>query len=40
MAKRLGLTRDGVNYHLRAMKAKGLLRREGATKNGSWIATV
>lgn len=38
MARALGLTRDGVNYHLRAMKAKGLLRREGATKNGIWIA--
>lgn len=38
MAYMLGLTRDGVNYHLRTMKAKGLLRREGSTKNGYWVA--
>lgn len=40
MARVLGLTRYGVNYHLRAMKIKGILRREGATKNGSWVATI
>lgn len=40
MARVLGLTRYGVNYHLRAMKIKGILRREGATKNGRWVATI
>ena len=39
MARVLGLTRDGVNYHLRTMKTRGLLRREGSTKNGYWVAT-
>lgn len=38
MARVLGLTRDGVNYHLRTMKARGILRREGSTKNGYWVA--
>lgn len=40
MARVLGLTRYGVNYHLRAMKTKGILRREGATKNGRWVAII
>lgn len=34
MARMLGLTRDGVNYHLRAMKAKGLLAHARGRRNG------
>ena len=37
MARRLGLTRDGVNYHLKALKKAGRLRRVGATKRGVWV---
>ena len=40
MARVLDLMRNGVNYHLRSMKTKGFLRREGSTKNGSWISNI
>ena len=31
-----GLTRDGVNYNIRKLKTKGIIRREGGRKGGHW----
>lgn len=36
LARRLGLSRDGVNYHIRVLKNKKLLRRNGPDKGGFW----
>lgn len=36
LARRLGLSRDGVNYHIRVLKNKKLLRRNGPDKGGVW----
>ena len=36
MAKSLGLIRDGIRYHLDRMKAEGVIRFVGATRNGHW----
>ena len=36
MAKSLGLTRDGIRYHLDRMKAEGVIRFVGTTRNGHW----
>lgn len=36
LARRLGLSRDGVNYHIRVLKNKKLLRRNGPDKGGHW----
>lgn len=37
IASRLGnITTDGVKYHLKKLKAKGILKRVGADKGGYW----
>ena len=36
LAERLGLTPDGVKYHLRKLKAAGVLRRVGSDRAGHW----
>ena len=36
MAKLLSMTRDGISYNIRILKDKGILKREGSTKNGFW----
>lgn len=36
MAKVLGMTRDGISYHIKLLKEKGIIARDGATKNGTW----
>lgn len=36
MAKALGLTREGISYSIKALKEKGIIKREGSTKNGIW----
>ena len=36
LAERLGLTPDGVKYHLRKLKAAGALRRVGSDRAGRW----
>lgn len=36
LARRLGLSRDGINYHIRVLKNKKLLRRNGPDKGGVW----
>lgn len=37
MAQVCGLTRDGINYHIRKLKEKGLLERIGPDNGGSWV---
>ena len=32
-----GITADGVRYHIRNLKAHGVIKREGSTKLGRWI---
>ena len=36
MAQSLGLTRDGIRYHLDRMKVEGVIRFVGSTRNGHW----
>lgn len=36
MAKVLDITRDGISYNIKTLKEKGIIAREGATKNGMW----
>ncbi len=36
LAERVGLTPDGVKYHLAALKAAGALRRVGSARAGRW----
>lgn len=36
IAERIGLTQDGVKYHIRKLRASGTIRHVGATKAGSW----
>lgn len=36
MARILDLTRDGVSYNIKILKEKGIIEREGSTKNGIW----
>ncbi|WP_304263726.1 helix-turn-helix domain-containing protein, partial [Kallipyga massiliensis] len=31
------ITADGVRYHIKILKAHGVIRREGSTKSGKWI---
>ena len=37
IASEIGLSKSGVQYAMDTLKKKGILRREGATKKGSWI---
>ena len=36
IAERLGITRDGVAYHFRKLRADGIIRRVGSRKSGHW----
>ena len=36
IAERLGITRDGVTYHFRKLRADGIIRRVGSRKSGHW----
>jgi len=36
LAERLGITVDGVKYHLDRLRAGGTIRHVGATKAGRW----
>lgn len=36
IAERIGITQDGVKYHIRKLRASGTIRHVGATKAGSW----
>jgi len=37
MASRIGLTPDGVKFHMNRLKEMGLIRHEGPTKKGRWV---
>ena len=37
IAKRTGFSSDSVKYNLDVLKKKGILSREGSTKNGKWV---
>ncbi|HLA28663.1 MAG TPA: winged helix-turn-helix domain-containing protein [Syntrophales bacterium] len=37
IASRVGLTPDGVKFHINKLKEKGIIRREGPTKKGRWV---
>ena len=36
IAERIGITQDGVKYHIRKLRASGTIRHVGATEAGSW----
>ena len=36
MAEILDLIRDGISYNIKVLKEKGIIKREGSTKNGTW----
>ena len=36
MAQILGITRDGISYHIKILKENGTIERTGSTKNGIW----
>ncbi|WP_413776231.1 FaeA/PapI family transcriptional regulator [Pseudomonas sp. B21-056] len=36
MATRLGLSVDGIKYHLNKLRAVGMIRHVGLTKKGLW----
>lgn len=37
IAKKIGLTLSGVQYHIKRMKASGEIKRDGADFGGAWI---
>jgi predicted HTH transcriptional regulator len=37
MASRVGLTPDGIKFHINRLKEKGYIRHEGPTKKGRWV---
>lgn len=37
IAKHLGISFDGVRYHIKKLRAHGVIKREGSTKVGKWI---
>ncbi|MFA7098260.1 MAG: winged helix-turn-helix transcriptional regulator [Gammaproteobacteria bacterium] len=36
LAQRVGISEDGVKYHLNKLKAAGKIRHVGSTKTGRW----
>lgn len=37
IAKHLGISFDRVRYHMKKLRAHGVIKREGSTKAGQWI---
>ncbi|MFW5852841.1 MAG: RNA-binding domain-containing protein [Nanoarchaeota archaeon] len=37
VAAQIGITKDGVRYHIKNLKDKGLLQRVGSSKKGKWV---
>ena len=37
LAERIGVTPDGIKYHLRKLKADGVIRRVGSDRSGRWV---
>ena len=40
IAELCGITRDGVNYNIRKLKAKGYVRRMNGRKDGYWEVLI
>jgi len=36
LAARIGLSAEGIKYHMEKMKSSGLIRHVGPTKTGHW----
>jgi len=36
LADKIGLSPDGVKYHLQLLKKQGIIKHTGATKKGKW----
>lgn len=36
LSERIGLSVDGIKYHLEKLKKAGTIRRKGSTKSGHW----
>ena len=32
----MGMTRDGIAYHIKSLKENGIIERIGSTKKGTW----
>lgn len=37
ISEHLGISFDGVRYHIKKLRAHGVIKREGSTKSGKWI---
>ena len=37
LAKAVGITPDGVKYHLQKLTKAGVIRHVGATRSGKWV---
>ena len=37
LAQLCGMTEDGVYFHIKRLRESGIIRREGAKKNGRWV---
>ncbi|WP_373733863.1 winged helix-turn-helix transcriptional regulator [Bacteroides heparinolyticus] len=33
----IGITLDGIKYHIKNMTKQGLIKHEGSTKAGKWV---
>ena len=39
LAERIGVTPDGIKYHLRKLNTSGIIRRIGSDRTGRWVVT-
>ncbi len=37
LAERVGVTQEGIRYHMRKLKAAGIIRRVGSSRAGHWV---
>ena len=37
LAKLLGITSDGVKYHIQKLTDEGIIKREGSDRAGKWV---
>ena len=37
LAQSIGITLDGIKYHIKNMTKQGVIKHEGSTKAGKWI---
>ena len=37
LAQSIGITLDGIKYHIKNMTKSGIIKHEGSTKSGKWI---